>query len=355
MFNHQSNRFNPIGYTPFTIDYQPLTDDWRRWIAENKLLGNSDESILAAAAKHNLNPIEVRQEIATLANHPYFQAGQYCAQMLGKLQSHLGIYAKLAQLSPQPQQIDCRDRLSTQEFLENYYATNTPVILTKMMDDWPAMQLWTIDYLKTTYGQVEVEVQTNRQTDRDYEINVDEHRQTVLFAEYIDRVCGQGTSNDYYMTAINNNLEKTKLRKLLADIEIFPDFLDPGDGDGKVYFWLGPAGTITPLHHDPGNLIMAQVMGRKLWRLIPPYQTQWLYNYQEYYSEVDCENPDYDRYPLYRNVEPIEVILEPGEAIFVPVGWWHHVRAIDITISVSFTNFRFDNEFNWQFPFLPRR
>jgi hypothetical protein len=354
MVNHQSFNFNPLGYTPFTVDYQPLTDDWRRWIAENKLLGNSDQSILAAIAKHNLNPIEARQELDNLANHPYFQAGQYCAQMLGKLQSHLGIYAKLAQMSPRAGQIDRRDRLSTEEFLENYYATNTPVILTGMMDNWQAMQLWTVDYLKAKYGQVEVEVQSNRHSDRDYEINVDAHRHKILFSEYIDRVISEGTSNDYYMTAVNNNLETTALRQLLEDIEIFPDYLDPHNTAG-VYFWLGPAGTITPLHHDPGNLIMAQVSGRKLWKLIPPYQTHLLYNYQEYYSEIDCDNPNYDRYPLYQYVQPIEILLEPGEAIFVPVGWWHHVRALDITISVSFTNFRFDNAFAWKFPFLPRR
>jgi len=32
------------------------------------------------------------------------------------------------------------------EFLREYYAVNPPVVITGMMDDWPAMQKWGLDY-----------------------------------------------------------------------------------------------------------------------------------------------------------------------------------------------------------------
>jgi ribosomal protein L16 Arg81 hydroxylase len=43
-----------------------------------------------------------------------------------------------------------------------------------------------------------------------------------------------------------------------------------------------------------------------------------------------------------------DVILEPGETLFMPVGWWHHARALDVSITVTFTSFIYPNHFNWE-------
>jgi ribosomal protein L16 Arg81 hydroxylase len=42
------------------------------------------------------------------------------------------------------------------------------------------------------------------------------------------------------------------------------------------------------------------------------------------------------------------VLLDPGQVLFLPVGWWHHVRSMDISISLSFTNFRAANDYVWE-------
>ena len=44
--------------------------------------------------------------------------------------------------------------------------------------------------------------------------------------------------------------------------------------------------------------------------------------------------------PLYRFADKFVCDLNPGEALLIPIGWWHHVRALDVSISVSFTNFQ---------------
>ena len=84
--------------------------------------------------------------------------------------------------------------------------------------------------------------------------------------------------------------------------------------------------------------------------MIPPYYTHLLYNYRGVFSEVDCENPDYEKYPLFQKIPIIEVTLNPNEVIFIPVGWWHTVKSLDISISLSFTNFVFPNQYEWVYP-----
>jgi ribosomal protein L16 Arg81 hydroxylase len=44
----------------------------------------------------------------------------------------------------------------------------------------------------------------------------------------------------------------------------------------------------------------------------------------------------------------IDVVVGPGDVLFVPLGWWQHVRALDVAMTVAFTNFLFDNHFNWE-------
>ena len=48
---------------------------------------------------------------------------------------------------------------------------------------------------------------------------------------------------------------------------------------------------------------------------------------------------------VFRNVTVIDVEIGPGDLLFLPVGWWHHVRGLDTSITMTFTNFVFDNDF----------
>ncbi len=57
-------------------------------------------------------------------------------------------------------------------------------------------------------------------------------------------------------------------------------------------------------------------------------------------------NIDYARFPLLRNARIMDVILEPGEILFLPVGCWHFVKGLDMSITMTFTHFRFNNDFH---------
>src|SRR5579859_6188985 len=332
----------------------PLTHEWKRWIAEVKLLKYEDSYIIETLKQAGLEEHLAIAEVKSLDSDPSFQAGMWMAQRLKKLESLLNVYTELATTPARFSPLDRRNNLSREEFLRNYYSVNRPVILLDLLNNWKAMSLWNPEYLKQLCGNEPVEIMTGREADPQYEKNSDKHKSTILFKDYVDMVTSVDESNDFYLVANNHFLEKEGMKQLYNDIEVLPEYLNSKKVAGNVFFWFGPAGTITPLHHDSINILMAQVYGRKQVILIPSSQTHLVHNNVGVYSEVDCTNPDYDTYPSFQKVNQIEVILEPGEVLFLPVGWWHYVKALDTSITVTFTNFLFPNYYTWEHPHIKR-
>lgn len=337
-----------------------LSDDWQRWIATQKLLNVPDGEIVHSLLQKGIDIRIALDAIQQVVAHPYFQASSHLSDQLQAvenqlasqtenikyLEGQLNIYRTLEDLSPKFQRVERRSRLSKEEFLNNYYATNTPVIMTDLLRNWKACSLWNPEYLKEKYGHLSVKVQFNRNSNPLYEIEKDKHQKTMLLREYADLVVNGGKTNNYYMVPFNGNFEvNEEMRKLLEDVEMFPEYLDPSTAMGKIAFWFGPAGTITPLHYDCINSLLCQMYGRKQVKLISPNQRHLVYNYCNFHSRVDFDNPDYEKYPRFKDVNIIDIILEPGEVMFLPVGWWHYVTSLDITISLSFMNFLYPNEY----------
>ncbi|NBW99863.1 hypothetical protein EBR03_09875 [bacterium] len=46
------------------------------------------------------------------------------------------------------------------------------------------------------------------------------------------------------------------------------------------------------------------------------------------HSLIPCEHPDPSRYPLYRSARRAEIILNEGDALFIPRGWFHFVFSL---------------------------
>lgn len=346
---------------PINSSQSGLSNEWKQWIVTNKLRQIPDGQLVDILVQRGVDIRMAIAEVKAISVHPYFKAASALiaeqtqqaeakimsqAIQVQKLETQLDIYRQLEKLNPNYNQIQRVESLSSSEFFENYFAQNTPVILTGIMKNWQALSRWNPEYLKQAYGEVVVEVQVNRESNPLFEQQKEKHRQKMKMADYVDLVVSGGKTNDYYMVPFNGNFDTSEFKPLLNDVEIFPEYIDPSNQNACIFFWFGPEGTITPLHHDPCNVLLSQVYGRKRIRLISPNQKASLYNYVGVYSEVDLINPDYEKYPRFKDVEIIEVILEPGEVIFLPVGWWHHVESLDISISVSFTNFLITNYYN---------
>lgn len=108
---------------------------------------------------------------------------------------------------------------------------------------------------------------------------------------------------------------------------------------GPPRFWLGPAGTVTPLHCDYDDNIFAQIWGSKRIFLSPPHHDEFLYTSEAnailFGSPFDPEAPDFDKFPLARQATMIECVVHPGDLLYVPAGWWHQVRALTFSLSAN--------------------
>jgi hypothetical protein len=187
-----------------------------------------------------------------------------------------------------------------------------------------------------------IEVTDDRNNDRFFEDNFVKHRSSITMREYVRRLQGCGSTNDLYLVAKNGLLANEAFRDLYRDIDCPPGFLDARNtANGNIKLWFGPAGTLTPLHHDGSNIFFAQVRGRKRVKLIHPSFLNYLYNDRACFSQVDLAQVDYDKFPLMRQVEIYDVVLEPGEFLLIPVGWWHWVQSLELSISLSFHIFFF--------------
>ena len=117
---------------------------------------------------------------------------------------------------------------------------------------------------------------------------------------------------------------------------------DDGAGDDdpvQLNAWFGPANTISPLHHDPHHNLLCQAVGFKYLRLFAPQESDRLYPHPETLlnntSQVDVGSPDLRRFGQFAAAQYEEVVLAPGEMLYIPPLHWHYVRALSTSFSVS--------------------
>jgi hypothetical protein len=179
------------------------------------------------------------------------------------------------------------------------------------------------DALRTDYGHLQVRARVG-----DY-INTafapDRAMADMTLRAYLDLVAEAGELPPYL-----GNLELRALNQLCH----WPTWFDKM---GPPRFWLGPAGTVTPLHCDYDDNLFAQVWGTKRIFLAPPHHDAYLYPKEANAilsgSPFDPEAPDFDRFPLARQATLVECIVAPGEMLYVPAGWYHQVRALTFSLS----------------------
>jgi hypothetical protein len=106
--------------------------------------------------------------------------------------------------------------------------------------------------------------------------------------------------------------------------------------DPPPSIWIGNR-TIASCHYDAPNNVACVAVGRRRFTLFPPEQIFNLYPGPldptpggQAVSIVDFSAPDFARFPNFRDAlaAGLSAELEPGDAIFVPSMWWHHVEGL---------------------------
>jgi hypothetical protein len=160
------------------------------------------------------------------------------------------------------------------------------------------------------------------------------------FGDLVDAALGP-PSDRLYADGRTNLLDQAAMAPLRAELGRLAGIV----GDGRPRAWVGPAGTITPTHHDQSSAWLVQLVGRKRLYLASPLETALAGSAVGLYNAVDPRDPAGPA-----DVRWHEIDLGPGDAVLTPAGWWHHVEALEPSISVSLSGFRWPNQFSWYLP-----
>jgi hypothetical protein len=325
-----------------------LSPDHRAWVVENLLAGVDEKVIAKKLAKH-ISATRAKREVRAIAQSPLLDV---CGRLANRARQ-LELVAALGRAhragEPAPTTVERRTTPAAEEFFRSYWAAHRPVVLTDVTARWPALRKWTPAWFRRVLGDVTIEITAGREADPHYDMNYRAHRKRVRMDRFIDQVTSAGTTNDIYMVSNNHTMKRPRFARLLDDVRP-PKALFAPLRANATSLWIGPAGTVTPLHHDTTNILFCQIYGRKRFELVSPQETALLMDPVGFYSPVDLDGRDRAKHPALRAMTVKSVVVGPGDALYIPAGWWHRVSSLDVSISFSLLGFRRPNDFDWYRP-----
>lgn len=225
-------------------------------------------------------------------------------------------------------------------FKKNYIKKKQAVLLKGYAKAWNAREKWDFEFLSNLDFDENVRIEVGNVIQNETKI---EH---LDFKAYINQI-------------INSKTEKDKDQPYLSMFNLFdyyPELINDTDlsilaNYTKLNFpgvWIGPAGTISGFHWDSTDNLLTQIQGRKLVLIASPKFKKEMYQSKKFDldstgSHVDINNYNKEKYPKFMDVEFFKVILEPGDSLYLPGGWWHYVKSLDASISVSNFGYSFKN------------
>ena len=248
--------------------------------------------------------------------------------------------------------VETHNRVSAQKFHNEIVPAAVPVVLKGQVSDWPAVQAAgksnqeVVAYIKrfdtgstveTIIGPPEI---GGRFFYNESMSGLNFTREPARISESLERILDPGASDDSESVYV----ESMPVARNLPGFEQ-ENRTELLDSDIEARIWIGGRITVQT-HFDLRENIACVVAGRRRFTLFPPAQTPNLYPGPfeltlsgPPVSMVRLEDVDHDAYPRFRKALEHAVVaeLEPGDALYIPYFWWHHVRALEnINILVNY-------------------
>lgn len=230
--------------------------------------------------------------------------------------------------------IDRVSEISPQEFREKYLLPQKPVIISNLSHQWPAFNKWTWDYFKQIVGDVQVGVYNNTRAGAKVPVNgADDY---MKFGEYLDLIRKGPVELRIFLFNIFKYVPQ-----IIEDV-IFPEQFTKGFLKKYPMLFVGGAGSVAHMHYDidMSHIFHTQFIGRKRVLLLENRQSPFIYRMpatvESAASFVDWEKGlDTEKFPALKYAKAYTTILEHGDTMFMPSGYWHHMQYMDSGFALS--------------------
>jgi hypothetical protein len=238
----------------------------------------------------------------------------------------------------QLQTVDKVTTISAEDFKNQYYAPMKPLVISELSKEWPAYEKWNWDYFQSIIGEVQVGVYNNIKSDAYTPINTADGY--MKFGDYIDMV-RQGPAE--WRIFLFNIFEHAP--QITQDFE-WPEHLMKNFVKRYPMLFVGGRGSITHMHFDIdlSHILHTQFAGRKRVLLFPfeeqhklyrkPWEVLSLVNFEKYFDAAE-NKLDFAKFPALRLARGYEVILNHGDTLFMPAGYWHHMEYLESGFAMS--------------------
>ncbi|XP_013117771.2 bifunctional peptidase and arginyl-hydroxylase JMJD5 isoform X1 [Stomoxys calcitrans] len=229
------------------------------------------------------------------------------------------------------------DSPSVQEFNEKCFTAQMPALLLNTINHWPALDKWlNLNYILKLAGNrtVPIEIGSNYATD-------EWSQQLMKIKDFLKRQFPLEDVDPKDVEYLAQHELFEQIPQLKIDFTT-PDYCSLGEHIENVDIkaWLGPKGTVSPMHYDPKHNILCQVFGSKRIILASPQDTEYLYPHESEFlsntSQINAAALNMDEYPLLSRAKFYHLKLQPGDCLYLPPKWWHYVESESPSFSVSF-------------------
>ena len=235
-------------------------------------------------------------------------------------------------------------------FVEDVIRKGKPVIIRdSLITKWPAYKKWSPEYLAKKQRNIFGVYENNNKWFGPYyeqdkpmgefttKINKYKTNVTLTTKDFINQLHKPDPNKYIYYT---NNIEELG-DWAINDVIPYSELIAPNPAHSSINVWIGQSNVIAHCHYDGYHNFYAQLYGRKKFTLFSPTSYQGLYPYPFLHpshaqAQVNLSNyEDVELFPLVKDLKSFEATLSPGDLLYIPPLWYHHVQAMDVSMSVN--------------------